>query len=86
MLVMFRQHVRLILCGVPRSHKLGTIYNCIFRITAATIVEPAHLKAHRDIADAVDSTDAVRAAEAATSYRSSCSMVCVSYMEKDKEN
>jgi DNA-binding FadR family transcriptional regulator len=58
----------------------------MFHITAAAIAEPTQLKAHRDIADAVDSTDAVRAAEAATSYGSSCSVVCVSYMEQDKEN
>jgi DNA-binding FadR family transcriptional regulator len=66
--------------------ELTSLVPSIFRITTAAIVEPAHLTAHRDIADTVDSTDAVRAAEAATSYGSSCSVVCVSYMEKDTEN
>ena len=37
----------------------------------AAIVVPVHLTTHRDIADTVDSTEAVRASEAVTSYGSS---------------
>ena len=60
--------------------ELRSLVPSLFRITAAAactnnaIVESAHLTAHRDTADTVDNTDAVRVAEAATSYGPSCSV------------